>query len=159
MGHVINPVSQRIGYSNFWNSNWSLTSGSQVFSYSYISAEDLNLNTYLKKLFLYAGRRLFGKGLVFVSFKLLRFFGRVVLLVDIKLKQLINLYNAVEFIFFNTRGLKNVKIQKIDNIRKTNKMYFFNLLKPNLFYNIKPKFLRRTIKLTPYNSAITEPDF
>jgi hypothetical protein len=127
------------------------------------------LNAYLKKLFSYAGRRLFGKGLIFVGFKLLRFYGQTLILIDIKIKQLVTLYNSVNLIFLNTSGLNNIlttrkvhmgsKQSTIGN-KKVKRLYDLTSGKPlPAAYRTKPKFIRRTLKLTPYNSAITEPDF
>lgn len=123
---------------------------------------------YLKKLFLYAGRRLFGKGIIFLGFKLLRFQGQILLFIDIKLKQLVSLYSSVELIFLNILGLRSIskkyeffksQSNTVNLSKNFKKQGFANLLKPSLAYKIKPKFLRRTMKLTPYNSVITEPDF
>jgi hypothetical protein len=72
MGHVINPISQRLGFTRFWDSTWALSYNSLKSSYSYINIENLLLLTYIRKLFSYGSADFFSRGCIFVGYKLLR---------------------------------------------------------------------------------------
>lgn len=62
MGHVINPLSHRIGYTRFWNTNWAVSATSKNINYSFLSNESVQLLAYAKKILSTFLQPLFRKG-------------------------------------------------------------------------------------------------
>lgn len=49
MGHLINPISFRLGISRYWSSNWSINTTS--YKYKYLMRSEWNIHTFLSRLF------------------------------------------------------------------------------------------------------------
>lgn len=62
MGHVINPITQRLAYTRFWSSNWAVSTASKSSTYAFITLEGMQLTKYIKHMFSSFLRRLFYKG-------------------------------------------------------------------------------------------------
>jgi hypothetical protein len=155
MGHVINPVSHRLGYSTFWNSNWALSGGSNNTSYSYLIAENVLLSKYLKNIFLFATKKLFGKGLIFLGFKVLRFCSSITIIIESRIKQLPIIRRLLDRALLNTVGLEalQAKLLKIVNIKK-----FLLSRRNSINYKLKRvnscSYLKKTNLITNNNSAV-----
>ncbi len=49
MGHLVNPISFRLGISRFWGSNWSFTNTN--YKYKFLMRSEWNIHTFLSRLF------------------------------------------------------------------------------------------------------------
>jgi len=50
MGHLINPVSLRLGISRYWNSKW--VASNSKYKYHFLFKSDWNIYNFLTRLFM-----------------------------------------------------------------------------------------------------------
>jgi len=53
MGHLINPITFRLGVSKFWNSNWIVNINENKNFYSFLMGSDWNIYIFFKRFFNY----------------------------------------------------------------------------------------------------------
>lgn len=158
MGHLINPITYRLGKTKFWNFVWS---NSTKKNYKNFLIEDLNFNKFSKWLFSILSWHKIG---VFIhDFKLVKrhdsldfclfFFLKKLNLFSVYKKTFFNFFIKDSFIHFFNRFLMNKKTRKINSfvISKDNKIIHFNknysyvTRKKKLFYK-KKKILKFFLK-------------
>jgi len=109
MGHVINPISQRMGYTRFWSTNWSISGAAKNINYSFIANESIYLLKYTKKILLKFLQPLFRKGWLLLNIQILRFNNLLSFIFVNQIKFINNLYRIINKVLKTMFNLKKVE--------------------------------------------------